>query len=88
MNITMVEASMTHSKESGYVGRVIFQAAEHPYPYEITLYSKDRKSWSYSLNFAQESGSEEDITAVEELLEEDDDVFDALIEAAESKLVK
>ncbi|TDF99734.1 hypothetical protein [Paenibacillus piri] len=84
--ISVLEASMTHSKEDGYVGKVEFRVEQHKQPYEITLYSKNGKEWMYSLNFLHESGSEEEIDALEELLEEDDELYDSLINAAKSKL--
>ncbi|GLI06315.1 hypothetical protein YDYSG_23450 [Paenibacillus tyrfis] len=82
MNVNIIGSRMTHSKESGYVGHVEFQYEGHEAPYEITLHSKNAKDWSYSLIFSKESGSEEDILAVEERLEEDDDFYDLLVNAA------
>ncbi|WP_312886534.1 hypothetical protein [Paenibacillus foliorum] len=85
--ITILEASMTHSKEDGYIGKVEFSVENHKQPYEITLYrKKNNKEWSYSLNFLKDSGGEEEIEALEELLEEDDEIYEQLIEAAKSKL--
>jgi predicted RNase H-like HicB family nuclease len=84
--INVLEASMTHSKEDGYVGKVAFEVANHKQPYEIMLYRKKGKEWGYSLNFLKEPGGEEEIEALEELLEENDEIFDQLIEAAQSKL--
>jgi hypothetical protein len=83
--INIVKADMQHSKEEGYIGHVEFTVEGHAYPYEITLQSKSQKDWSYALNFSQESGKEEDIVAVEELLEEDE-YFDQLVEAAQNSL--
>jgi hypothetical protein len=84
--IRVLDATMEHSKEDGYVGKVEFEVENHKKPYEITLQSKKGKEWSYSLNFLNESGSEEEIDAVEELLEENDEQFDLLVNAARSKL--
>ncbi|MCR8631712.1 hypothetical protein NV381_10900 [Paenibacillus sp. N5-1-1-5] len=86
MLITILESSMTHSKEDGYVGKVEFRVDNHKQPYEITLYRKKGKEWSYSLNFLKDSGGEEEIEAVEELLEENDEIYELLVEAAKSKL--
>ncbi|MEW9698696.1 hypothetical protein [Paenibacillus sp. SI8] len=83
--IEVIKAAMEYSKEDGYLGHVEFTVEGHPLPYEITLQSKTRKDWSYALNFSKESGKEEDIEAVEELLEEDE-YFDQLVEAAEKTL--
>ncbi|NHN30569.1 hypothetical protein [Paenibacillus agricola] len=84
--IHILEASMTHSKEDGYVGKVSFEVANHKQPYEIMLYRKRGKEWGYSLNFLKEPGGEEEIEALEELLEENDELYNQLIEAAQSKL--
>jgi hypothetical protein len=84
--IRVLEASMEYDKEDGYVGKVAFEVVNHKQPYEITLYSKKGKEWSYSLNFLHESGGEEEIEALEELLEDDDEIYEQLIEAARSKL--
>ncbi|WP_346010324.1 hypothetical protein [Paenibacillus sp. SYP-B3998] len=83
--IEIIKASMEHSKEDGYVGHVEFTVKGHSFPYEITLHSKRNKDWSYALNFKKESGKEEDILAVEEMLEEDE-YFDKLVEAAQNTL--
>nr|WP_240421752.1 hypothetical protein [Paenibacillus periandrae] len=85
--VEILEASMVYSKEDGHVGKVAFAVENHKQPYEIMLFSKKGKEWSYSLNFLNEPGGEEDIEAVEDLLE-DDDIYDQLIEAAKSKLQK
>jgi hypothetical protein len=86
MEITVTQSEMQHSKEEGYVGRVHFEVSGHRYPYEITLFSKKGKEWGYSLSFAGEPGSEEEILAVEDYLEEEDDAFDSLVEAAKNSL--
>lgn len=84
--INVLDASMTHSKADGYVGKVTFEVANHKQPYEIMLYRKRGKEWGYSLNFLKEPGGEEEIEALEELLEENDELYNQLIEAAQSKL--
>ena len=48
---------------------------------------RGKNDWSYALHFLQESGKEEDIEAVEDLLEEDE-WFDMLVDAAQKNLVK
>jgi len=83
--IEIVKSTMEHSKADGYIGHVEFTVQGHEFPYEITLQSKSRRDWSYALNFSKESGKEEDIEAVEELLEEDE-VFDQLVDAALNSL--
>jgi hypothetical protein len=84
MKISIIEAAMERNEENGYVGHVRFEADGHKKPYEITLQSKNAKQWSYSLNFSGESGPEEEIFKVEEALEEDDELFDYLVDAAKS----
>lgn len=84
MSVEIISANMKF--DDGYIGQVQFNYKNHKRPYEITLHSKDKKEWMYSLSFAAESGSEDEILQVEEVLEEDDDLFDKLVEAAISKL--
>ncbi|MBW7454230.1 hypothetical protein ACFOLF_08775 [Paenibacillus sepulcri] len=86
MNIKIISASMTHDAEEGYKGNVIFEVEGHKYPYEVTLLTKKGKMWDYSLSFSSESGSEEEIFAVEQAIEEDDEIFDRIVEAAEDSL--
>lgn len=88
MNIRIMNAEMNHSKEDGYVGKVEFEVENHKRPYEMTLHSKNAKEWMYSLHFLNESGSEEEILSVEDYLEESDEGFDQLVDAAKSKLLK
>jgi hypothetical protein len=87
MKINIQKADMTHSKENGYVGHVEFNVEAHKEPYEITLYSKNGKEWSYGLHFLNASGIEEEIFAVEELIDENDEYFDQLVDAAKAVLV-
>ncbi|MBD2860503.1 hypothetical protein [Paenibacillus oceani] len=86
MKWDITDADMSHTKEHGFVGKVLFTIEGHRTNYEVTLHSTKGKEWSYSLNFARDSGIEKEIEAAEALLEEDDDFFDALVEAARSKL--
>ncbi|KIL42120.1 hypothetical protein SD70_02785 [Gordoniibacillus kamchatkensis] len=86
MNIRIDTADMSYSKQDGYLGHVEFAAEGHPHAYEITLQSKNANDWAYSLNFARESGEEAHIEAVEAALEEDDELFDELVQAAMSRL--
>ncbi|AEI42060.1 hypothetical protein [Paenibacillus mucilaginosus] len=86
MQIRVIEAAMTHSKEDGYRGYVQFHYGEHKQPYELALFSKRGIDWDYSLIFAKESGPEEEILIIEDKLEKDDDFFDELVDAAYEKL--
>ncbi|MGO4544025.1 hypothetical protein AB4Z29_04440 [Paenibacillus sp. 2TAB23] len=88
INVKVLEATMTYSKEDGYVGKVHFGVEGHKNEYEIALHSKRGKEWGYGLFFLHESGKEEELLALEDLLEEDDELFDFLIETAKEKLEK
>jgi len=79
----LLQAEMSYSEQDGYLGRVQFEVEGHQQPYELTLQSDKRwDDWNYSLNFMSVSGGEQDIEAVEQALETDDDFFDDLVEAA------
>lgn len=86
VNVTILGAAMTYSKEDGYVGKVQFGMAGHDQQYEIALQSKKGNDWGYGLFFLHESGKEEQLLEVEEMLEEDDELFDYLVDAAMGKL--
>ena len=81
MEIVILEAQMFRDAD-GYVGTVRFEAKGHSQPYELTLHSKSGEDWGYSLLFYGKSGVESEIMAVEERLEEDDELFDKLVGAA------
>jgi hypothetical protein len=86
MILNIRNATMTHTKEDGYIGKVDFEVAGHKEPYEIMLQSKRGKEWGYALSFLAASGPDEEIDALDVFLDEDDDAFDQLIEAAKSAL--
>ncbi|WNQ12382.1 hypothetical protein MJA45_04855 [Paenibacillus aurantius] len=86
MEVTIMDAKMTKDEESGYVGQVVFQLPGERNVYELTLQSKKARDWGYSLHFAKESGTEEELEAMEERLEEDDELFDRLVGEAMSRL--
>nr|WP_028610920.1 hypothetical protein [Paenibacillus harenae] len=88
MNVNVRDASMTYSKEDGYVGKVQFGVEGHVNEYEITLHSKKGNEWGYGLFFLHESGQEEQLLALEDIIEEDDELFDFLVETAQAKLEK
>lgn len=85
MNIQIGDAQIKQD-EDGYVGQVVFTVEGHPKPYEITLFSKNGKDWDYGLHFAESPGSEQLIDEVEAYLEEEEDAFNALVEAAKQAL--
>lgn len=84
MNIKIRSAQMKQLEDE-YIGHVEFEVEGHEKPYEITLYRKENKEeWGYSLHFLNESGPEDEIQAVDDYLDENDEVFQQLIEAAEN----
>lgn len=88
MKFTIVDAQMRKDEEGALVGSTVFEVEGHKAAYEITFYSKRGKEWDYSLNYAKESGIEAEFLSVDAKLEEDDDWFDELLEAAQSKLAE
>jgi hypothetical protein len=86
MKVNILGAKMSHSEDTGYVGQVQFEVEQHKQPYEVTLQSNNgRNNWSYALNFWKDSGSEEEIQAVDEQLEEDDAFFEQFVIAVNKK---
>jgi hypothetical protein len=85
----IIHADMTYSESDGYLGHVHFRVEGHKQPYELTLHSEGNlDDWNYSLNYLRESGLEHEIEAVERAIEEDDEFFDQLAEAAVKCLEK
>lgn len=86
MNVSILKAGMTYTEEDGYVGFVHFEVEGHTRKYEMALQSKKGRDWGYSLFFLDGSGPEEQIEQVEDLLEEDDDLYFRLVGAARESL--
>lgn len=86
MNVHIIHAIMGHSKEDGYVGSVHFNVEGHQQAYEIALQSKKGKDWGYGLFFLEGSGNEELLLQVEDEIEENDELFEQLIEAGKAAL--
>lgn len=85
MKIRILGAKMSYNEEDGYVGRVEFEVEGHKAAYELTLLSSNgRNNWSYALNYLRGPGSEDEIQAVDERLEEDDAFFEQFVEALKS----
>lgn len=82
MEIKIKSAEMNVSDTDGYVGKVAFTVDQHKQPYAIVFHSKRGKDWGYSLHFLNESGPEEEIDAVDQFLDDDDDAYDSLLHAA------
>jgi len=87
VKVNILKATMSQSEESGFVGLVQFEVEHHKQPYEVTIQSNNgRNNWSYAINFSSQPGSEEEIQAVDEMLEEDDAFFEQFIIAATEQL--
>lgn len=86
MELKLLNARMEFSEADGYVGKVAFEVDGHKEPYEIVLHSKRGKEWSYGLFFLNQPGDEDQILKVEDWLEEDDDAYYKLIDAAKKTL--
>ncbi|MEK5032040.1 hypothetical protein MKY96_11370 [Paenibacillus sp. FSL R7-0302] len=82
MNLEITKAEMKRVEDRSFVGRTVFTLENHRSPYEITFYSSRGTEWDYSLSFAGESGSEEQFLEVDALLENDDDLYNQLLDAA------
>ena len=82
MNVEIISAKMQKDEEKHYLGSTIFKFEDQQSLYEITFSSKRGKDWDYSLSFAKESGSEEEMLATDQMIEEDDELFDSLLDAA------
>lgn len=86
MNVSILKSGMTYTEEDGYVGFVHFEVEGHARKYEMALQSKKGRDWGYSLFFLDGSGPEDQIDQVEEQLEEDDELYFRLIDAAKQSL--
>ncbi|OWA34350.1 hypothetical protein B9G55_18740 [Saccharibacillus sp. O16] len=82
MNTKILNARMERREDKSYMGKVEVEVEGHKEPYELTIYSKSGDAWEYSLHFLKESGPEEQILAFEEFIENDDEAFDLLVDAA------
>ncbi|MEK4460752.1 MULTISPECIES: hypothetical protein [Paenibacillus] len=82
MNLEIVSAEMSRKEDKSYVGRTVFTLENHKAPYEITFFSTRGTEWDYSLSFAGEPGSEEQFLETDALLENNDDVYNQLLDAA------
>ncbi|UPK47361.1 hypothetical protein KET34_16875 [Paenibacillus pabuli] len=82
MTIEIIRAEMRREDEKNYVGNTVFRAEGAKSVYEITFMSKNGKDWDYSLHFTEQSGDEEELLRMDELLENDDDMYNQLLDAA------
>lgn len=82
MKITIVQARMEEQPDGALSGSVQFLAEGDETPYELFLRNEKGKVWDYSLHFTSESGNHDQITAVSDRIDEDDELFDQLLDAA------
>lgn len=82
MELNIIKADMQRQEDGTYIGRTVFQVPSHKANYEITFFSKKGNDWDYSLHYADEPGIEEQFLLVDERIEEDDEWFDRLLDAA------
>lgn len=82
MNIHIEHVDMKRNEDDHFVGHTVFGIEGYKDTFEITFFSKRGKEWDYSLNFHKESGSEEELFRLDQLLEEDDDIYNQLLDAA------
>ncbi|UQZ37037.1 hypothetical protein C2I18_27975 [Paenibacillus sp. PK3_47] len=82
MNVEIIRAELKQEEDNSFIGRTVFTVENHKSPYEITFFSKKGTEWDYSLSFAGEPGSEEQFLEIDSLLENDDDLYNRLLDAA------
>lgn len=80
--LKIVHAEMQRQEDGACIGKTVFEVSTHKAGYEITFYSQKGKDWDYSLHYAGEPGIEEQFLAVDARIEEDDEWFDTLLDAA------
>ncbi|WP_410511383.1 hypothetical protein PaeBR_14945 [Paenibacillus sp. BR2-3] len=82
MMVEITAADMRRNEDGSFVGKTIFSLDNHKAKYEITFFSKRGSEWDYSLSFADEPGNEEQFLQTDALLENNDDVYNQLLDAA------
>ncbi|WP_442956182.1 hypothetical protein [Paenibacillus sp. USHLN196] len=82
VNIEIISAEMRREDEKSFVGNTVFRTEGGKSVYEITFMSKNGKDWDYSLHFTEQSGDEDELMRMDELLENDDDLYNQLLDAA------
>lgn len=80
--VRIERADMKRDDADQFVGYTVFSIDGHASSYEITFLSKNGRDWDYSLNFAGEPGIEEQFLQIDERIENDDELFDDLLDAA------
>lgn len=79
---TVISATMRQEEDGTFLGQAVFNMEGQKSTFEISFFSKKGKEWDYSLHYAEGERIEEELLAIDELLEEDDDLFDMLLDAA------
>lgn len=79
---TVISATMRQEEDGSFLGQAVFKMEGQKSAFEISFFSKKGKEWDYSLHYAEGERIEEELLAIDELLEEDDDLFDILLDAA------
>ncbi|GGH22032.1 hypothetical protein [Paenibacillus segetis] len=82
MKLNIINAEMNKQEDGSYIGKTVFQVDSHKANYEVTFYSKKGSDWDYSLHFAGEPGDEDQLLLVDAHIEQDDEGFDDLLDAA------
>ncbi|MHA0857224.1 hypothetical protein [Paenibacillus sp. CMAA1364] len=82
MNLQIKHTDMKRNEDDHFVGHTVFSIEGQKDTFEITFFSKRGKEWDYSLNFFKDPGSEEDLMRLDEILVEDDDLYNQLLDAA------
>ncbi|WP_138493738.1 hypothetical protein [Paenibacillus pinistramenti] len=82
MDIIIKASQIGKDSEGAFLGKTVFEVEGHAQPYEITFYSKNGRDWDYSLHFHAEPGDEDKLLAVDAFIEESDEAFDNLLDAA------
>ncbi|MNW24035.1 hypothetical protein D3C74_07460 [compost metagenome] len=79
---TVISATMRKEEDGSFLGQAVFKMEGQKSAFEISFFSKKGKEWDYSLHYAEGERIEEELLAIDELLAEDDDLFDMLLDAA------
>lgn len=88
MNVEITNVKMSFSKEEGYLGSLHLKVEGHSSEYEMSLQSNKGREWGYSLFYLNGFGNEEQMLALEEEIETNDELFDTLIETAKAAVEK
>jgi hypothetical protein len=87
MNLNVIEARMIQGKDQSYSGYVRFRTEGGHTVYELSLGSEKGDEWLYNLHFTEESGDDEEIDEVSRLIDEDDEIFDELLQSALNNVI-